>query len=34
MACDGDGVEYEITGHETVYCKGCENCKPREVTDE
>jgi hypothetical protein len=35
MACDGDGVEFEITGQETVYCKGCANCKPREeVTDE
>lgn len=34
MACDGDGVEFEILGVEQVLCKGCENCKPKEVTDE
>lgn len=35
MACDGDGVEFEIMGVETVPCKGCVNCKPREeVADE
>lgn len=29
MACDGDGVEYEIVGVEQILCEGCENCKPK-----
>lgn len=30
MACDGDGVEMEIIDIETVLCKGCEQCQPKE----
>jgi hypothetical protein len=33
MACDGDGVEYEIVGQEQVLCKGCPNCKPKPVEE-
>lgn len=30
MACDGDGI-VEVNDIETVYCDGCDNCRPREV---
>jgi hypothetical protein len=34
MACDGDGVEFEIVGVEQILCKGCPNCKPRPADEE